>query len=206
MSALVSPSAAYQKSFIVGAREFDEEGKLNSTYLVGLGFSIKSIKVNFEDFVNALKRLSDSAFLPDGWYIDQVFWLTENDEYIGQVSVRPELTTPYLLTYGGHIGYSIRPSKRRCGYGKIILSLALKIAQKNKLKRVLVTCDSDNIGSRKIIEYNGGCYESAIRMTQSSFRTEGRLAAQNIEKLRYWIDIEDPSKDTKNTLTDNLNI
>tara|TARA_B100001250_G_scaffold105510_1_gene89021 strand:- start:4264 stop:4872 length:609 start_codon:yes stop_codon:yes gene_type:complete len=198
MSVLSTPSATYQKSFIVGAREFDDEGKLNSTYLVGLGFSIESLKMNFEDFVNALKRLSDSAFLPDGRYIDQIFWLTEDDEYIGQVSVRPELTTPYLVTYGGHIGYSIRPSRRKRGYGKRILSLALNIAKMNNLKRVLVTCDSDNIGSRKIIEYNGGCYESAIPMTQNSFRTEGRLAAHDIKKLRYWIYIEDPKKDIKN--------
>lgn len=189
MSELVSPSENYQKSFIAGAKEFDSEGNLNSTYLVGLGFSLDSLKINFNDFVCALKRLSNSALLPDGYYVDQVLWLTNNSEYIGQVSIRPELTTPYLITYGGHIGYSIRPSKRRSGYGTKILSKALEIAKKNKLKRVLVTCDSDNIGSRKIIEKNGGSYETSISMTDSSFVTEGRPITQEIKKLRYWIDL-----------------
>ncbi len=189
MSELVFPSLDYQKSFIAGAKEFDSEGNINSTYIVGLGFSLDSLTTNFYDFVCALKRLSNSALLPDGYYVDQVFWLTNNSEYIGQVSVRPELTTPYLITYGGHIGYSIRPSKRRCGYGTKLLSKALEIAKKNKLKRVLVTCDSDNIGSRKIIEKNGGCYETSISMTNSSFATEGRPISKEVKKLRYWIDL-----------------
>ncbi len=189
MIELVSPSVDYQKSFIAGAKEFDSEGNLNSTYIVGLGFNLDSLKINFEDFVGALRHLGNSALLPDGYYVDLVFWLTKNSEYIGQVSIRPELTTPYLITYGGHVGYSIRPSKRRCGYGTKILSMALEIAQKNNLKRVLVTCDSDNIGSRKIIETNGGCYETALTMTDSSFITEGRPIRQEIKKLRYWIDL-----------------
>ena len=57
------------------------------------------------------------------------------------------------------------------------------------LKRVLVTCDSDNIGSRKIIEHNGGRFESAMNMTTRTFRTEGRKPARRIDKLRYWIDL-----------------
>lgn len=119
------------------------------------------------------------------------------DEYIGQASIRPELCTSYLLTYGGHIGYSIRPSKRRQGWGKKILALALYEARELGLKRALVTCDSDNIGSRKIIEHNGGQFESAIGMTRSTFRTEGRKTDGALEKLRYWIDLqtaEQPSR------------
>ena len=57
------------------------------------------------------------------------------------------------------------------------------------LHRVLVTCDSDNIGSRKIIEHNGGQFESAMAMPSQAFRAEGRKPAQHIEKLRYWIDL-----------------
>jgi len=204
MIKLVSPSTAYKKSFLTGAKEFNEEGKLNSTYLNGLGFSIESLKSNFEHFVNALKRLSNSAFLPDGWYVDQVFWLIANNEYVGQVSIRPQLTTPYLLTYGGHIGYSIRPSKRKRGYGIQTLSLALNVAKKNKLNKVLVTCDSDNVGSRKIIEYNGGCFETAIPMTQSSFRTEGRHSERGIKKLRYWIPLKIPKEKLKKKIINEI--
>ena len=142
-------------------------------------------------FVHELRGLSTQARVNAGWYLDYVYWLVDEGEYIGQASVRPELHTPYLLTYGGHIGYSIRPSKRRRGYGKHILALALNRAPSIDLYRVLVTCDADNIGSRKIIEHNGGVFESAIPMTRNTLRAEGRTGDKPMEKLRYWIDLRE---------------
>ena len=47
------------------------------------------------------------------------------------------------------------------------------------LFRVLVTCDEDNIGSKKIIEHNGGMFENAIE-----------IDGDPVKKLRYWIDIQ----------------
>ncbi len=85
----------------------------------------------------------------------------------------------FLLMMGGHIGYEIRPSRRKQGYGTEILRLGLEKAKELGLQRVLVTCDEDNIGSKKIIEHNGGKFENAIVM-------EG----DTVKKLRYWIDIE----------------
>ena len=70
-----------------------------------------------------------------------------------------------------------------------ILALTLVVSREIGLRRVLVTCDSDNIGSRKIIEHNGGQFESAMAMPSQTFRAEGRKPAQLIEKLRYWIDL-----------------
>ena len=121
--------------------------------------------------------------------VDRVLWLVDGEEYIGQASIRPELCTDYLITYGGHIGYSIRPSRRRRGYGKEILGLTLGIAAGMDLERVLVTCDSDNFGSKKIIEHNGGVFEYSMKMTGRAFRVEGRSSNSEVEKLRYWIDL-----------------
>ena len=47
------------------------------------------------------------------------------------------------------------------------------------LHRVLVTCDEDNIGSKKIIEHNGGKLENALE-----------IEGEPVRKLRYWIDIQ----------------
>ena len=58
-----------------------------------------------------------------------------------------------------------------------------------ELKRVLVTCDSDNTSSRKIIEHNGGRFESAMSMPARTFRAEGSKSSHPIDKLRYWIDL-----------------
>jgi predicted acetyltransferase len=105
------------------------------------------------------------------------FWLIDGDEYVGRLSLRHTLNDALLL-WGGHIGYQIRPSKRRRGYGKEILRLGLIKAKERGLNRVLVTCDEDNTGSRKIIEYNGGQLENIIEVKDSPVR-----------KMRYWIDI-----------------
>jgi len=58
------------------------------------------------------------------------------------------------------------------------LRLGLEKARDLGLRRVLVTCDETNIGSKKIIEYNGGVFENAVE------------ADSPIKKLRYWIDID----------------
>ena len=186
MQSLVTPSVLYRDSFLAGAAEFLAEGRFDSTYARSLGYGSDSLADQFPQFVRDLKGLADAA---RARYPDRVLWLVHDGEYIGQTSIRSELSTPYLLTYGGHIGYSIRPSRRCRGYGKAILALTLEVAREIGLRRVLVTCDSDNIGSRKIIEHNGGQFESAMAMLSRTFRAEGRKPAPLIEKLRYWIDL-----------------
>jgi predicted acetyltransferase len=55
------------------------------------------------------------------------------------------------------------PEYRRQGYAAAILRQSLEIArQKLGLKRVLVTCDDDNVGSIRTIEKNGGALESTV--------------------------------------------
>ncbi len=188
MQSLVSPSVLYRDSFLAGAAEFLAEGRFDSTYARSLGYDRHALADQFPRFVRDLKGLADAPGLRRR-YPDRVLWLVHDGEYIGQTSIRPELSTPYLLTYGGHIGYSIRPARRCRGYGKAILALTLVVARGLGLRRVLVTCDSDNIGSRKIIEHNGGQFESAMTMPSQTFRAEGRKPAPFIEKLRYWIDL-----------------
>jgi predicted acetyltransferase len=81
-----------------------------------------------------------------------------------------------LRNEGGNVGYDVPPSKRRCGYGTELLRLTLRKAQELGLKRVLVTCNKDNLGSRRIIEANGGIFAS-----------EGISTKYGKPILRYWI-------------------
>ena len=81
---------------------------------------------------------------------------------VGRVAIRHALT-PYLERFGGHIGYVVVPEYRRQGYATAILRQSLRIARRKlDLKRVLVTCDDDNVGSIKTIEKNGGVLESIV--------------------------------------------
>jgi predicted acetyltransferase len=103
------------------------------------------------------------------------FLLRNQTTIVGRSGLRHWLT-PALQNVGGHIGYRIRPAERCKGYGTLLLALTLVEARKLGLERVLLTCDSDNIGSRKIIERNGGQLAS-----ESPASPEGILVA------RYWI-------------------
>lgn len=102
----------------------------------------------------------------------------ESNEFIGACNIRHYLND-YLLKYGGHIGDGIRPSKRKQGYGTILVSLALERCKELKIEKVLMTCDKDNIGSKKTILNNGGILENEI-LDQDS----------NKIVQRYWINIE----------------
>ena len=167
---LAEPSLTYKDSFIAGTRESQAEG-------LEMYINLDKISQDFEAFLLILRNASNRAKIPPERVPMSDFWLIDGDEYVGRLSLRHELNEA-LLVWGGHIGYQIRPSKRRRGYGKEILRLGLVRAKKLGLSRVLVTCDEDNTGSRKIIEYNRGQLENIIEVTDSPVR-----------KLRYWIDI-----------------
>ena len=85
---------------------------------------------------------------------------------------------PGFEKYGGHIGYSVAPSERRKGCASEMLRLTLPKCRELGLERVLITCDSDNEGSRRTILNNGGVYESTVYEENEGVFLE-----------RYWIDI-----------------
>jgi predicted acetyltransferase len=167
---LTEPTLQYKNSFIEGVREFQREGKYRN-------FSIQQLSNNFEEFLHSKITSNNPTRLSPYLVPATDFWLIDDNEYIGRLSLRHELNA-LLCRIGGHIGYEIRPSKRRQGYGKLILGLGLAKAREIGLKRALVTCDENNIGSKKVIEYNGGKFENAVEVEGSP-----------VKKLRYWIDL-----------------
>jgi predicted acetyltransferase len=59
---------------------------------------------------------------------------------VGRSALRHRLSAT-LRDVGGHIGYRIRPSERRRGYGTRLLAMTLIEAWKLGLDAVLLTCD-----------------------------------------------------------------
>jgi predicted acetyltransferase len=104
-----------------------------------------------------------------GWVPATHLWWVDGSEFLGRLSIRHRLT-PWLLDYSGHIGYDVRPSARRRGHATAMLRAALPWCRDLGIDPVLVTCDADNLASRKVIENNGGKFED-----------------QRDVKLRYWI-------------------
>ena len=106
---------------------------------------------------------------PAGFVPCTTLWWVEDDEYLGRLAIRHRLT-PHLLDFGGHIGYDVRSSARRRGHATAMLAAALPVARELSIDSALVTCDVDNIGSRRTIEKNGGVLED-----------------QRGGKLRFWV-------------------
>jgi len=84
-----------------------------------------------------------------------IYWLYIEGYPVGYGKLRHALNDN-LLEHGGHIGYTIRPSCRNKGFGKLMLRELLRKANEINIEKVLLTCDESNIPSRRIIEASDG--------------------------------------------------
>jgi predicted acetyltransferase len=176
MTELVRPDLRLRASWADAVAEFTQTGSTQHGY--GL-WDFEPLDVTEEGcrkVVDYLLAQADPATeLPGEWVHCTYFWITDGDpeEFVGYLALRHSLS-PWLLEEGGHIGYSVRPSRRREGHATRALSLAVRRAGELGIERALVTCDDDNDASRRTIERCGGVYED----TRNG-------------KRRYWIDTDD---------------
>jgi predicted acetyltransferase len=174
----VRPSERYRESVLAAIREFQAEGRYRA-------YSLVSLTADFAAFVRHLLDDEDPATLPPHLVPQTHYWLVEGDQFIGRASLRHHLNDQLRLL-GGHIGYEIRPSRRRQGHGTTILGLVLPKARERGLARVMITCDADNIASRRIIEHHGGVPDEPYIPPDGS-----------VPALRYWIALENmPAQST----------
>lgn len=164
---LIEPTLELEQEFIAMAEEYRAAGDDR----------FKSARANFLAYVHGLHDAARGVNLPPGHLPWSEFWLVSGRHIIGRSKLRPMLSAA-LRNEGGNIGYGIRPSERKKGYGTLILKLTLDKARELQLDRVLVTCDTDNLGSAKIIEKNGGRLQD-----QAISKESGKLIS------RYWIEL-----------------
>ena len=133
---------------------------------------------SFVEYVQLLENWTKGVNLPDNFVPNTFLVAVVDSDIVGRVSIRHELND-FLAKVGGHIGYGVIPSRRRKGYGNLMLKLSLPIASALGISNILITCDDNNLGSRKIIENNGGVFEGLYQDAQ-----------MDVAKRRYWIDAE----------------
>lgn len=134
-------------------------------------------KNDYHDFDYYLEHL-DVKVEQNGKVPSTTFFALDMDRniFVGAMNIRHYLNEKLLAT-GGHIGDGIRPSERRKGYATEMIRLGLIECKKLGIDRVLMTCDKDNIGSRKSITNNGGVLENEVE-------EDGEIVQ------RYWIDLK----------------
>jgi len=176
MAELSVPTVRVQRSFLAAMAEFRSDGRGDAADTSSIGNELREFGPSwtspdgFARYVESLRdQAREDAPRPEGHVPCTTLWWVAGDEYLGRIAVRHRLTQE-LLDVGGHIGYDVRPSARRRGHATAMLRAVLPVAGDLGIDSALVTCDVDNVASRKVIESSGGVLED-----------------QRGGKLRFWV-------------------
>ena len=173
MTEIVAPACRLRESWAEAVAEFDAADSVMHGSGLWAFDTVDTTEEGCRTVVAHLLREADpSVPLPEDKVHSNYYWIVAGDAFVGYLALRHALT-PWLLAEGGHIGFSVRPARRREGHAGRALALALVEAKGLGLERVLLTCDEDNDASRLTIKGNGGVYEDSRN-----------------DKRRYWIALE----------------
>ena len=171
---LVKPSMNYAeqvmqfKSELIAANDADS-------------FAGCSFLEDYDDYSAWLERLArqeNPALLPEGSVPSSAYLAvrTCDDRLVGIIDLRHHIDHPILGLWGGHIGYTVRPSERGKGYAKEMLRLDLDNARAIGLSKVMITCSPSNPASERTILACGGKFEKDVLVDGAVIR-------------RYWIEL-----------------
>ncbi len=163
---LIEPTPRLAEDFCFMAAEFLAEGD----------HRYKEAAADVAQFAERCAKNVVGADLPPDRVPWSTFWLVRDRQRVLGCSRLRHYLNADLEQEGGHIGYDIRPSERCKGYATYLLSLTLEKARVMGLTRVLITADTSNVPSWRVIEKNGGVIES-----------ESASAETGQPLRKYWI-------------------
>jgi predicted acetyltransferase len=151
---LIEPDIAYEKTFLDFINSFWNINDIS-------WFWISSEKFNW--IIWYLQHIKEQKMSINIWQKvpTSTFWLMKWNTMIWTINIRHYLNEK-LLRRWWNIWYSIHPYYRNLWFWKEILRLWIIEVRKLGIKDILVTCDEDNIWSRKVIESNGWILENIV--------------------------------------------
>lgn len=109
----------------------------------------------------------------------------ETGAYMGDIDLRLS-SDHYITHYAGHIGYGVGRAYRGQHYAARACRLLLPLAKRHGLEPLWITCNPDNIASRKTCERLGATLVEIVSVPQGSdlYRRGER------EKCRYRVELD----------------
>lgn len=157
---------ADEGAFLDGLRSWGEDTSWHSFAWDGV--------ISYVELLAIHDRERRGEGLAEGWVPHTMLYGFADGVIVGRCSIRHELN-PYLRSRGGHIGYGVAPQFRRRGFATELFAAGrLFAATQLGLEQVLVSCDADNVGSRRLIEGAGGVLEA-------------ELESEGVLLRRYWV-------------------
>ncbi|AIE84911.1 GNAT family N-acetyltransferase [Fimbriimonas ginsengisoli] len=112
------------------------------------------------------------------YHFDMVLSLTETK--VGNIDLRIG-DLPGLVLYGGHIGYTVDRGHRGHRYAARAVRLLLELARRHGMTTLWITCNPDNMASRRTCELAGGEFVEIVDLpTDNDMYLEGEK-----QKCRY---------------------
>lgn len=179
MIKLVIPSSKYKQSFISAVKEIKKlQGFISPSVQQFADYDLKRLEGNFENYiVLPLINTMNGVNLPEGFVSATEFWIIKDENFVGRICLRHELTE-FMAKYIGHIGYMVVPSFRKQGIATAALKQVLQRAYEKSLSEVLVICEEDNDISKHML----------IKAINTFGGYEDTPQEKNGKKmLRYWI-------------------
>lgn len=150
--------------------DFYREIEANGDECIGMG--------NYRDYdawLTGMQNRHTGKNLPEGYVRENFYLCYEGECLVGVFSLKFTLTD-FLLNYGGHIGYAVRPTARNRGIATQMLRQGLSLAKQFGFSEILCVCNEDNYASEKVILNNGGILENTL------FDADEKVTVK-----RYWI-------------------
>jgi len=165
---LVAPTERVHVSYLAALADFQAQSAHTDLDIDELRDAAR-----FRGYVDALiAQAEPDTPRPTGYVPETVLWWIDGATFLGRLSIRHDLTAA-LSRIGGHIGYEVAPAARRRGHATAMLGAALPFAARLGIDPALITCDRDNIASRRVIEHHGGRPDAPFERT-----------------LRFWVPTE----------------
>lgn len=109
-----------------------------------------------------------------------------NGEELGEINLR-YASSLHVERYAGHIGFSVHPQHRGNGFAARSVALLLPVAKCLGLDGLWITCDPENIASRRSLERADAEFIEIVDVPADCIIRK----AGHPQKCRYWIDLSD---------------